>query len=90
MNPTARLMAVVLICAASGAPALAHAAPQLNWKIYTAPPSLTVRLALGPSNPRDLSRGSRRSRGHRSELAGSSDTATGWTRPLGVRVALRW
>ena len=85
-------LAFVLICTALGAPALAHAGPpRMGWKIGTLPHPMTLLIALGQS---DL--GCRRCQAPRLLVppriapASPGATVTGWTQPLGVRLALRW
>lgn len=82
----------LVLCTALGAPVLAHAAPRMGWQIGTLPHPMTLLIALGQSDPAGR-------RGQASPLPvaphiapplGPGATVTGWTRPLGVRLALRW
>jgi hypothetical protein len=90
VNRAIRSMAAVLICTTLGIPALTHANPQMRWQIRTAPAPMSLRVALGSSDVRCRKCRADRSGAHRFEIAGLRPTVTGWTRPLGLRIALRW
>ena len=90
MSRATRSVATVLIYTALGAPVLAHANPQVRWQIRTGPPPVSLLVALGPSDVRCLKGRANRAGVHRSELADLRPAVTGWSQPLGLRVALRW
>ena len=90
VNRATRSLATALVCAALGAPALAHANPQAHWKIPTGLPPMTLHIALGLSNLACQQCQTTRGVAPRSPLVGSNATVTGWTQPLGVRLVLRW
>jgi hypothetical protein len=95
-------MTAALICAAMAFHGLAHASPPtrlfqrsrrppgLSWPLLRSQPRdwtqgqpIDLSVTLGPSNPRYG-----RLRGVRSLT--STNTATGWTTPLGLRLSIRW
>lgn len=90
MTPARRSMAAVLLLTALAAPALPHEKPKVRWQIRTDPPPISLLVALGPSDDPCLKCRVGRSGVHRSDLADLHPTVTGWTRPLGLRIALRW
>ncbi len=85
-----RSMATVLICTALGTPALAHAKTPMRWQIRSDAPPMSLMVQLGQSDDLCLKCSADRSGVHRSDLAGLRSTVTGWTRPLGLRIVLRW
>lgn len=92
MHHATPFIATVLIGTALAAPALAlaHSTPRVRWQLRSTPPPMTLLVALGPSDTRRLIPRVSRCRAPRSERAGLSPTVSGWTEPLGLRVALRW
>lgn len=90
MSHATRSLATALVCMTLCAPVLAHAKPQVRWKIRIDPPPVSLRIALGPSDDRCLKCRADRSGVRRSELADLRPTVTGWTQPLGLRIVLRW
>lgn len=72
--------------------------PGLTWTLVQSPPRkwtegqpISLSVGLGPSNLRYGGvRGSRPLAHAATPLATSSAAATGWTRPLGMRLSIRW
>ncbi len=72
--------------------------PGLTWTLLQSPPrewtegqSITLSVGLGPSNPRYGGvRGSRSLADTARPSVTSMTAATGWTRPLGMRLSIRW
>jgi hypothetical protein len=94
------LMAAGLICATLGLQGLAHASPplspvhRLNWTLsqtrprgWTEGQPVSVALGVGLSDPHHLwLRDSR----PLPDAPLAPETVTGWTKPLGLRLAVRW
>ncbi|MGB6488088.1 MAG: hypothetical protein WBE91_14505 [Steroidobacteraceae bacterium] len=94
------LMAAGLIGATLGLHGLAHASPppplvhRLDWTLSQTPPQgwtqgqpVSVLLGVGLSDPHHL--WIRDSRPLPDESL-APQTVTGWTKPIGLRVAVRW
>ncbi len=94
------LVAAGLICATLGLHGLAHASPltsRVHGLILTlsqTPPQgwaedqpISLLVGIGPSDPR--SRTVADSRPLR-DASRAPETVTGWTKPLGLRFAIRW
>jgi hypothetical protein len=72
--------------------------PGLSWTLVQSPPRkwtegqpIALSVGLGPSNPRYGGvRGSRPLADAATPLVTSPAAATGWTRPLGMRLSIRW
>jgi hypothetical protein len=72
--------------------------PGLAWIVLQSPPRdwtegqpITLSVGLGPSNPRYRGvRGSRPLMDAPPQSVTSATAATGWTRPLGLRLSIRW
>jgi hypothetical protein len=70
----------------------------LSWTLLQSPPRewtqgqpIALSVGLGPSNPRYGGvRGSRPLVNAATPLVTSPTAATGWTRPLGMRLSIRW
>lgn len=96
MTPAARTLAPALTCAVLLAPVLVHSNTLVHsssvarWRLTAAPDPLTLLVAAGPSDWHSLKWRTGRIPAHRFESAGVAPTATGWTRPLGLDIALRW
>jgi hypothetical protein len=94
------LMAAGLICATLGLHGLAHASPppppvhRLTWTLSQSDPRgwtegqpVSLLFGVGLSDPHHL--WIRDSRPLPDESI-ASDTVTGWTKPLGLRLSVRW
>jgi hypothetical protein len=93
------LMAAALICATLGLQGLAHASPpppphRLSWTLsqtrsqgWTEGQPVSVLVGVGLSDPHHLWLRDTRPLPDES-LA--PETVTGWTKPIGLRVAVRW
>lgn len=90
MSCATTLMPTLLICAALTAPLPVRASPAARWKFAAGPHPLTVIVALGPSDIHRLKSLPAPRRAHRLPIDSLPQTVTGWTRPLGLSVALRW
>ena len=72
--------------------------PGLSWTLLQSPPRewtegqpITLSVGLGPSNPRHGGlRGSRSLVDAAAAPVTSTAAAAGWTRPLGMRLSIRW
>jgi hypothetical protein len=94
------LIAAGLICATLGLHGLAHASPplppvhRLDWtlsqtpaRVWTEGQPISLLVGVGLSDPRHLWI---RDRGPLPEESLAPATVTGWTKPIGLRVAVRW
>jgi len=94
------LVAAALICATLGIQAPAHASPPtprvhgLTWTLSQAPPRgwtegqpISLSIGIGPSGPRYRPVPDGRAL---REASPAPATVTGWTKPLGLRLAIRW
>lgn len=92
------LMAAALIGATLGLHGLAHASPppvhRLDWTLSQTHPQrwtqgqpVSLLVGVGLSDPRRLWLGDS---GPLPDESLAPRTATGWTKPIGLRVALRW
>jgi hypothetical protein len=94
------LMAAGLICATLGLQGLAHASPpptpvhRLDWTLSQSHPQgwtqgqpVSLLVGVGLSDPRHLWV---RDSGALPDESLAPATVTGWTKPIGLRVAVRW
>lgn len=94
------LTAFGLICATLSLSGLAHASPPpprphgLTWTVSQTPPRrwtegqpISLLVGVGPSDPRYHLLGDTRPL---PDAPPAPATATGWTKPLGLRFAIRW
>jgi hypothetical protein len=75
----------------------AHRSPGLTWTLLQSPPRawterqpIALLVALGPSNPRYGELLGGRPLVDTAAPSIAAPTAAGWTRPLGLRLAIRW
>ncbi len=88
-RPTA-FMTTLLTCAALCAPLAVQASPTARWKFPEGPYPLTVLVTVGRSDVHGLKHRLGPPRMDRFAVTHPPQTATGWTQPLGLRIALRW